>query len=450
MALDVYHKGSVAIREAERESRSPSFDTTAGVEKDEGDSIITYLSMSDLYEECQQISRQRHHDCKEASLSHDPRQNSPLAILFTSGSTGAPKAVQIDQETLVNVLQDNALPYAADDTFALCVSPTFDAWTFFAWTALLRGSTIVIYPGRLEDDASLADFFDTRQATATFLPTAVLTRIVSKRACNEGQRLRHFDRIRTIVTGGEALLISTARAFYKRCGQECRLWNAYGTVEACIVAALFPITRAWLESEQAASLSCVPIGDGLPGTTLSIESDEESTAKLGTGSLIVKGSSVSPGYFANDKETEKRFAGNGMGRSYDTGDLAYWIRLQDGTRAAVFAGRSDAQMKVRGKRVDGGEVEEAVSRVMGTSAQEVKVIASFDTKRMTQVLLAYFVSSEDKDRDSDGVDSSNLDALRSRGEKEENEAFWKHFYQMPTFDEQDMTPGADFSNWVSM
>ncbi|MBT5414061.1 MAG: amino acid adenylation domain-containing protein [Rhodospirillaceae bacterium] len=267
-------------------------------------------------------------------------------VIYTSGSTGKPKGVAISHGNLVNYVEWAARQYPASptDTFALFTSIAFDLTVTSVFVPLATGGTVRVYPEErpgarpvvlevFEDDA-----VDVVKLTPAHLSLVLDAGLVP-------------GRIHTLILGGEDLPRGLAANARRAFGDRVTLCNEYGPTEAtvgCMIHRFDP------DVDKAAS---VPIGKPAANTTLYILDGAGLPVPPGiAGELHIGGEGVGQGYLGRPDLTEERFLSDPYrkgGRMYRTGDLARW--REDGVME--FLGRIDGQVKLRGMRIETGEVE---------------------------------------------------------------------------------------------
>jgi amino acid adenylation domain-containing protein len=280
-------------------------------------------------------------------------------IGFTSGSTGRPKGVMIPHRAVERfATAPDYLSFAPGLRVACLGNPAFDIILFEVWTTLAGGGTTVILPDAV--DIPIADWADVlarERIDALFLTTALLEMIVAE---NPGA----FAPVRTVVFGGDVVDPRALRAI--RAARPPReLLHVYGPTETTTFASAHPC-----RDEDLRDARRVPIGRPVQSTTLSLRDGELRPVPPGeVGEICVGGPQVALGYLGLPGPTAERFVDlPDGGREYRTGDLGRW--LPDGT--LEFAGRLDRQVKVRGYRVELGEVEAAALRTALLTAVAVE------------------------------------------------------------------------------
>ncbi|MFE5681228.1 non-ribosomal peptide synthetase [Streptomyces erythrochromogenes] len=276
---------------------------------------------------------------------------SAASVLFTSGSSGVPKAIVLEHRNIVSFATNPSLPeLASADRTGQISSVSFDAFHFEMWSTLASGAQAVILPP--VPDLLAADFQRQMKQygiTAMLVPTMVINHVVR-------EDRDAFAPLRVLQAGGDVLLPAACRALLG--GKfEGALYNLYGPAEITTACTAHQVKMEDAESDA------IPIGRPLDGVSVRILSPElEPVAPGETGELFVSGPGVARGYQDRPDLTDERFlvlpGEAGDERVYRTGDLAR--QREDG--ALMFVGRADNQVKIRGYRVEPGEVERGLRR----------------------------------------------------------------------------------------
>ncbi|HXS47037.1 MAG TPA: amino acid adenylation domain-containing protein, partial [Solirubrobacterales bacterium] len=281
-------------------------------------------------------------------------------VLFTSGSTGNPKGVEVTHRNLVHLLRSSADLVALPDDTALHGAPLeFDMSVLEIWGALVNGARLVLAPPGLPDPARLGQLIAAREITKIIVSPGMLNELVQSALADLGG-------LRLIVAGGD-VLSPEAVARLRSAHPSIRLLNAYGPTEATITATSFEV----VEADGAP----VPIGRPHPGYLLYVLDESGEPAPEGEpGELWIGGPGVARGYRNDPEQTAERFQENpfGSGTVYRTGDQ---VRVRtDGE--LLFLGRLDEQVKIGGQRIEPGEVERALTS--NAAVLEAVVVARED------------------------------------------------------------------------
>ncbi|MGJ7874790.1 amino acid adenylation domain-containing protein [Streptomyces rochei] len=321
-----------------------------------------------------------------------PHSLHPAYVIYTSGSTGRPKGVTITHRAIVNRLwfMQHEHGIDADDRVLQKTSPGFDVsvWEFF-WT-LSEGATLVLAkPDGHRDPAYLAGIIRNEGITTVhFVPS--MLRVFLQEPTAKG-----CLGLRRVLCGGEALT-SDLVALY-RTTLRAPLHNLYGPSEATIDVTWWPCRT----DEPAEATTSVPIGRPVGNTQVYVLDQRLRLVPVGVpGELYVAGVQVARGYVGRPGLTGERFVADPFGpvggRMYRTGDVVRWA----GDGSLEFVGRADDQVKVRGHRVELGEVEGALASVPGVVRAVAVVREDSPGERR---LVGYVVLGEGAGLDGEGV-----------------------------------------------
>ncbi|CAA2101664.1 Linear gramicidin synthase subunit B [Methylobacterium bullatum] len=286
----------------------------------------------------------------DTPLPTAPHPEQPAYVIYTSGSTGRPKGVVVTHANAARLLtttQDD-FAFAEEDVWTLFHSYGFDFSVWEIFGALCHGGRLVVVPREV---ARAADaFLDllVREGVTVLnqTPSAFRPLMQAALARPRGLALRH------VVFGGEALDVSALRPWFERFGDASpRLVNMYGITETTVHVTYRPLVA------DDADRTDSPIGEALPDLTLHLLDAALDPVPDGVaGELHVGGAGLAQGYLGRPALTAERFVPDPFGppgaRLYRSGDLA--LRRPDGTQA--YLGRADGQVKLRGFRIETGEI----------------------------------------------------------------------------------------------
>ena len=300
-------------------------------------------------------------------------------VLFTSGSTGRPKGVAISHRAIDNRLrwQQHQIPVGEGDRVLHKTPISFDVHVWELYWPLAEGAAVVIAaPDGHRDPAYLARVIAEQSVTAVHFVPTMLSALTSSPAARRILADAGFgqDReqpLRYVVCSGEALQKDQVQA----AGEVLGVYplNLYGPTEAAVDVTFW-------ETSTDPQRESVPIGEPVWNTGTLILDPTGHPVPVGvTGELHLSGVQLARGYKNNPQATAAAFveqapAGalallNGESqRLYRTGDLACWEILSDGRAVIGYRGRTDYQIKVRGQRLELGDIEMALAAVEGVSA----------------------------------------------------------------------------------
>lgn len=286
------------------------------------------------------------------------RASSSLAyLIYTSGSSGAPKGVMIEQRGLSNHLASLVaeLGLTAKDVIAQMAPQSFviSVWQFLAGP--MAGARVHVCGNSVVQDSMLLAREIEREGITVLEIVPSLLRVILDRM-EEAHLRRAFGKLRLLISTGEPLPVELCRAWFAHC-PKVPLINAYGASECSDDVSLHRLTKA-----PAATTVNVPVGAPLPNTRLYVLDANLEPQPIGVvGELCIGGAGVGRGYVNDPAQSRQRFIADPFARAkasrlYRTGDLAR--RRADGTIECL--GRADLQVKVRGYRIELKEIEAAL------------------------------------------------------------------------------------------
>jgi amino acid adenylation domain-containing protein len=319
----------------------------------------------------------------------DPRN---LAyVIYTSGSTGKPKGVLVEQRGMINHLyvKIEELGLSGNDRIAQTASQCFDisVWQFLA--GLLVGGRIeIVGDAEARDPLKLLREVEARGVSVLETVPAMLRGMIDSLEEDVDARGLGLTGLRWLVATGEALEAELCRK-WMRLRSGAKLLNAYGPTECSD-----DVTHYVIDREPEAGAAEVLIGRPLSNTKIYIVDGNNEALPVGVaGEICVGGEGVGRGYKNEAAKTAEafipdRFGGRAGGRIYRTGDLGRWT--EDGN--VEYLGRIDEQVKVRGYRVELGEIEATLE--MHPAVKESVVVARGERGR-EKILVCYVVMGED-------------------------------------------------------
>ena len=280
-------------------------------------------------------------------------------VIYTSGSTGKPKGVMIEHRALVNRLQwmQSAYPIGPGDVILQKTPYAFDVsvWELFWWA--LEGATLAfLVPGGERNPLAIVGAVRKHRVSVMHFVPSMLNVFLEYL---DARKSRALGSLRQVFASGEALTPSHVRKFNATIGEmrDARLTNLYGPTEATVDVTYYDCPRG-------DDVDVVPIGRPIDNIRLYVIRDGREAAAGQTGELCIAGIGLARGYLNNPALTAEKFVDNPVNpgeRIYRTGDVARW--LPDGN--IEYLGREDHQVKIRGLRVELGEIESTVRECPG-------------------------------------------------------------------------------------
>jgi amino acid adenylation domain-containing protein len=281
-------------------------------------------------------------------------------VMYTSGSTGVPKGVAVPHRSIARLLFGvDYASFGPDRVIGQLAPLAFDASTFEIWGALLHGGRCALYPGRAPSPAELSAFLSRHRVDTLFLTTGLFNTVIDADT-------RALIGVRQLLTGGEAVSVAHVRKALSTLS-DTSLVHVYGPTETTTFATSWALPR-----DIDAAAATLPIGRPIGNTTCLVVDARNEPVPIGViGELLIGGPGVARGYLKRPEATAERFVEFACQRVYRTGDRVRW--RPDGT--LEFVGRSDRQVKVRGFRIEPGEIEAALARLPEVGAAAVVPVA---------------------------------------------------------------------------
>ena len=322
-------------------------------------------------------------------------------IIFTSGSTGRPKGVMVGQTAIVNRLlwMQNHYPLTADDVVAQKTPCSFDVSVWELWWPFIAGAKLVMAePEAHRDPLAMQAFFAKYGVTTTHFVPSMLAAFV---ASLTPENAACCASLKQVFCSGEALPTLLCREWEHL--THVPLHNLYGPTEAAVDVSWYPAFGPELALVTGNS---VPIGFPVWNTGLRILNAMMRPVPFGVaGDLYLTGIQLAQGYLGRPDLTASRFIADPFvpgERMYRTGDVARW--LDNG--AVEYLGRSDDQLKIRGQRIELGEIDRAMLTLPDV-AQAVThacvINQAADTGGDARQLVGYVVSESGLPLDRDAL-----------------------------------------------
>ncbi|MGE0127961.1 MAG: amino acid adenylation domain-containing protein [Blastocatellales bacterium] len=312
-------------------------------------------------------------------------------VIYTSGTTGKPKGVLIPHRAMLNhnVAAARLFGLQAGDRVLQFHSISFDAAVEEIFPTWLSGAALVLRDDAIPvPDSDLLRLIEREKLSVLNLPTAYWREWVSELA-RSGERLP--DSLRLVIVGGDKATSERYATWRKLSGGGIRWINTYGPTEAAVIATFYEPTG----DKKEEIWSEPPIGHPIANTQVYLLNHNLDPVPLGaSGELCIGGDGLARGYLNRAESSAEKFISNPFSeapgaRLYKTGDLARY--LPDGN--IQFLGRIDQQVKVRGFRIEPGEIEAAL--IEHPAIREAAVVA-VDDKVGDKRLIAYVALNDGK------------------------------------------------------
>ncbi len=298
-----------------------------------------------------------------------------IYIIYTSGSTGNPKGTLLKHKNVIRVVRNtNYIEITSEDRVMQISNYVFDCSVFDIYSALLNKACLVIIPRETALEIPLlAEFIKEKKISAFCISTALFHMLADWKP-------EALIDVRKIIVAGEQISLPHAKRTIDVIGKG-KLINCYGPTESAVFATYYPI-------DDLTDLPIVPIGYPLANTTVYITDEQKHILPINVpGELCLGGDGIGRGYLNQEELTSEKFTTMeeaGGVRIYRTGDKVMW----NTRRQLIFLGRMDFQIKLRGFRVELGEVERYIEAIDGVK----KAVVIADTDNLgTTYMIAYYI-----------------------------------------------------------
>ncbi len=320
-------------------------------------------------------------------------------LLYTSGTTGRPKGVQVTHTNVLAYLAGVAKEYALRRNARVMQfsNISFDIFIEELMLSIFSGNSLILVdPEVTSSPARLVEEVVEKQITAISLPTAYWRLLANH--LDDCQATRLASTLETCIVGGEAMKSDALMSWQQRLSDKIRLFNTYGPTETTVVASVSDVTHF-----NATSHHSPDIGRPVSGYACYILTPSLTLApKHSVGELYIAGPTVSKGYLNRPDASARGFvdlhiAGKHVGHAYRTGDLVKW----GVDNKLHYVGRSDEQVKIRGYRV---ELEEVEANILALVSLQAAIVRTFELDGQT-TLCAYLLKEDGE------LNSENLSML---------------------------------------
>lgn len=315
------------------------------------------------------------------------KKNQLAYIMYTSGSTGNPKGVMIEQPGILRLVKKtNYIKVNRQDRIAQASSIVFDAATFEIWGALLNGARLVITDKHtLLDPDAFHNFLKSHKISILFLTTQLFHSYSHSKP-------KLFGNLKYLVIGGEALLADSVRNIFKQPKHPKYLINGYGPTENTTFS-----TTYFVKNHKDIS-NPLPIGKPISNTHVYILGANLQPVPVGSpGKLYLSGPGLTRGYLNLKHLNNKKFIHHFGDKLYKTGDIVVW--QSDGN--IRYLGREDNQIKINGYRIELDEieshleihplVEQAIVLVKSEHQQLMAYVQLKDNKELSEINLYHYL-----------------------------------------------------------
>lgn len=327
-------------------------------------------------------------DQQSLTVENTVTDESLAYIMFTSGSTGVPKAVAVPHRGILRLVIEPDYCQLSEEERILQHSPVaFDASTFEIWGALLNGGELVMHPSDHLSLQEIGQAIREYQITTMWLTAGLFHAMVDERPDD-------LLPLQQLLTGGDVVSPNHAKTILEK-HRNLTLINGYGPTENTTFTCCHTITLDQLAAEPSA----IPIGHPINGTDVFILDESDKPVEHGSmGQLCAAGGGLAIGYWNQSDLTDDAFflaPWDSSIRLYRTGDQ---VRQTAENAPIEFFGRLDLEVKIRGFRIDLSEIESAVRKI--DTIQQATVVAEATQSQADKTLIAYYVADHEIARDA--------------------------------------------------
>lgn len=322
-------------------------------------------------------------DYSKENLNLDISKNDNAYIIYTSGSTGVPNGVLINHHNVIRLFEttEEFFKFRQEDIWVLFHSYAFDYSIWEIWSCLRQGSTLLLISKEMRRNPSEFYKLICKEKVTILNQTPSAFYHFSRYAVKSDLE----NSLRYLVLSGEALDINLLEDWYKKFDENKPiLVNSYGITETTVFVTYREIIKSDLKSN-----SFSPIGVALSDLSMYVLDQNKNLVPRGViGELYVGGEGLAVCYFNRDELNQRKFIKNpfGEGNLYKTGDH---VRILSNNELE-YIGRIDGQVKIRGHRIEIGEIESALNKHSEIKESAVKV---FDNTNKGKYLVAYIVTN---------------------------------------------------------
>lgn len=276
-------------------------------------------------------------------------------IMYTSGSTGTPKGVTVSHRGVIDYTMwlVTTFPIDGDSIIGMQSAFHFDNSVFDMYLTLYTGAKTMIIPEILfMYPEKLIEYMEQEELSVIFWVPTVMISVANAQVLDNAK----LDKLKLILFAGE-VMPNTQLNYWRKNLPDCMYVNMYGPTESTDIATYYIVDREYENHET------LPIGKPCANMKALILNSENKLCRTGEqGELCIGGSGIASGYWNSPEITEKAFVQNPLNTKYNetlyrTGDLVY--ENEEGN--IIFVGRADSQIKLRGNRIELGDLESAAS-----------------------------------------------------------------------------------------
>ncbi len=322
-------------------------------------------------------------EIEEVKAECSPDTN--MMIVYTSGSTGEPKGVVHTHRNILHFIKrfNKLIRISSDDNFSFYYSISFSAHAMQIMGSLLNGARLSLYNLQKENFSDFSSWLNKKEISVNLMIPTVLRQFMATLKKDE-----KINSLRVLLFGGETLYKSDVDKAWKHVRKSCDIYNIYASTEAYLC-------RAYkLRPNTIINSNIVPIGYSIEDFEIEIVGDDETRKDPNKiGEMQIKSEYIALRYWNKSELTSRDFAQDGQARIFQSNDLAY--KQSDG--CIVHIGRSDSMVKLRGYRIDLGEIENLM--IQNTEVKDAAVVVK-ENQHGTKHIVAYIIPRASKQPDT--------------------------------------------------
>lgn len=356
--------------------------------KDEHTLLLNDLLHSDFHTRTIFILNQMEETFSKHNINIDLAPADLAYIIYTSGSTGKPKGTMLRHYSVVNLITDNQRIYKSSerDVYSQFISYSFDPSITETFTAFFSGARLHMLTTieRVSIEA-FADMIKRERVTTATVPNAFFTQLATYLPIEYKDALTS---LKYLSVGGEALMSAVLQKWQEKFGTTTEIINVYGPTECTVLSSYYKVNKVIKDNQ-----SSIPIGKPIANYEMYIVNKDGQLCPINEpGELYIAGTGLAAGYLNQPEKTAEAFvphlfSDNPEKLMYRTGDL---VRLLP-SGVIEFVGRKDSQIKVRGFRIEIGEIEVVMANQ--PCIQEAVILAKKMTDGNNSLFAYYTVSS---------------------------------------------------------
>lgn len=370
----------------------------------ENDNLISELDLEEIFsiEKIVNVTKKQEDISKQLKRNFD--LNNLAYVIFTSGTTGEPKGVQISLHSMLNTIFDvnERFSVTHNDTILSLSKTSFDLSVYDIFGMLIVGGTIIIPPdNRRKDPSYWIELVEKYNVTVWNTVPMFMQMMIQ---FLETQVIKFENKLRLFLLSGDYIPVNLPLNIQNMCSSTARIISLGGATEASIWSIIYEIS----DPKEASKLKSIPYGVSMSNQLVTVLTDNGDICNNGViGEICISGEGLSLGYLGDPDMTRKKFVNHPLlGRTYKTGDLGKY----DKNGIIEIIGRKDDQLKMNGYRIDLLEIRKAV---FDENMDQVEIFP-YKSENKSEIVAAVVLKNDDFNTDNDiEIVRNKLQFLRS-------------------------------------